>query len=106
MPKYTIEFTAEQDADLKLAVGQQKLGPMQMVGVEPATDEEITAFLKGQACTCVQSYLFRLGEAQRNAATQTQLEDNGWIEPAPEPEPAPTRPPEPAVAKEEPEAAE
>jgi hypothetical protein len=105
MPKYTVEFTAKQDADLKLAVGQRKLGPMQMDGIEPATDDEVAAFLMDEARSCVQSYLHRAGEAERNASTQTQLEDNGWVEPTPEPGPVPM-PPEPAVAKEEPAAAE
>jgi len=85
MAKYEIAFTAEQDADLKLAVGARKLGPMMATDVEPATAEEVAEFLKGEARSVVQSYLSRKADVERSAAVQTELVTKAWIDPPPAP---------------------
>jgi len=95
MAKYTVEFTAAQDADLKLAVGARKMGPMIATDAEPATAEEVTEFLKGEARSVVQSYLSRKADVEKNTAIHAELEEKAWIEKPAAPEvlaePAPAK---------------
>jgi hypothetical protein len=85
MAEFTVEITnADAIADLRLAVGQRLMGgpPMgSLDDVEPATDEQIEEWLKGECKSAVQGMLYQQGEREKSVALQAKLETDEWVEP-------------------------